>query len=162
MILPDYADTNFFDAGMFIGALDVSAPRHSEAFPLVEDARFGRMAVSTTTGILSEVYGQLTWSKANHPLTPQQAALAIQALIEPPSMIQILPDSVAVTLKAMELASLHNLTARRIHDARHAAAALAAGVTTVYTYDVDDWKLFASDGLTIVGPPSGLLRISGA
>ena len=77
-------------------------------------------------------------------------------------MIQILPDNLAVTLKTMELASLHNLTARRIHDARHAAAALAAGVTTVYTYDVDDWKLFASHGLTIVGPASSLRRISGA
>ena len=61
----------------------------------------------------------------------------------------------------MELASLHNLTARRIHDVRHAAAALAAGVTTVYTYDVEDWKLFAGDGLAIVGPPSAMARIAG-
>ncbi len=162
MTLPSFADTDFFDAGMFIGALDVTDARHSEAFPLVEDARLGRIAASTTTGILSEVYGQLTWSKANYPLTPQQAALAIQVLVKSPSMIQILPDGLATTLKTMELASVHNLTARRIHDARHAAAALAAGVTTVYTYDVDDWKLFASDGLTIVGPPSGLRRMSGA
>ena len=136
--------------------------RHSEALPLVEDARLGRIAASTTTGILSEVYGQLTWSKAVQPLTPQQAAFAIQALVKPPLMIQILPDSLAVTLKAMELAAAHNLTARRIHDARHAAAALAAGVTTVYTYDADDWKLFAADGLTIVGPSSSLLRLPGA
>lgn len=42
----------------------------------------------------------------------------------------------------------------------HAATALAAGVTCVYTYDVDDWKLFASDGLTIAGPPSTLPRLS--
>ena len=64
-----------------------------------------------------------------------------------PDEIQILPDGLSAALKTMELASLHNLTARRIHDARHAAAALAAGVTTVYTYDVEDWKLFAGDGL---------------
>lgn len=87
---------------------------------------------------MSEVYGQLTWSKANQPLTPQQAAFASQTLIKPPSMIQILPDNIAVTLNTMDLASVHNLTARRIHDARHAAAALAVGVTTVYTYDVSD------------------------
>ncbi len=160
MILPDFADTSFFDAGMFIGALDVTDARHSEAFPLVEDARLGHIAASTTTGILSEVYGQLTWSKAIHPLTPQQAVFAIQALVKSPSMIQILPDNLAVTLKTMELASAHNLTARRIHDARHAAAALAAGVTKVYTYDADDWKVFASEGLTIIGPPSTLLRLA--
>lgn len=160
MILPELADTDFFDAGMFIGALDITDVRHSEAFPLVEDARLGRIAASTTTGILSEVYGQLTWSKANQPLNPQQAAFAIQTLVRSPSMIQILPDSLAVTLKTMELASTHNLTARRIHDAHHAAAALTAGVTTVYTYDADDWKLFAGDGLTIVGPASTLQRLA--
>ncbi len=160
MTLPDFADTDFFDAGMFIGALDVTDIRHSEAFPLVEDARLGKLAVSTTTGILSEVYGALTWSKAVQPLTPQQAAFAIQALVKPPSHIQILPDNLAVSLKMMEIASSHNLTARRIHDARHAAAALAAGVTTVYTYDVEDWKLFAGDGLTIIGPASALQRLS--
>jgi len=55
-----------------------------------------------------------------------------------------------------------DLTARRIHDARHAAAALAAGVTTVYPYDVDDWKLFAGDGLSIAGPLSAITRVSGA
>lgn len=159
MILPELTDTDFFDAGMFIGALDVPDARHSEAFPLVEDARMGRIAASTTTGILSEVYGQLTWSKAIHPLTPQQTVFAIRALVEPPSMIQILPDNLGVALKTMELASAHNLTARRIHDARHAAAALTAGLTRVYTYDADDWKLFAGDGLTIVGPPSTLLRL---
>ena len=42
--------------------------------------------------------------------------------------------------------------ARRVHDARHAAAALAAGVVAVFTYDVDDWQVFEVDGLRIVGP----------
>ena len=160
MILPELADTAFFDAEMFIGVLDVTDFRHSEAFPLVEDARLGRIAASTTTGIMSEFYGQLTWSQAKQPLTPQQAAFAVQALVKPPSMIQILPDSLAVTLKTMELAAIHNLTARRIHDARHAATALAVGVTTVYTCDTDDWKLFAGGGLTIVGPVSSMRRLS--
>lgn len=73
----------------------------------------------------------------------------------------ILPDSVAAALKTMELASAHNLAARRIHDAGHAAAALAAGVLTVCTYDVDDWKLFESDGRSIVGVASSLQRLAG-
>lgn len=45
-------------------------------------------------------------------------------------------------------------------DPRHAAAALVAGVMSVYTYDPDDWEQFASDGLRIVGPPSTIIRIS--
>lgn len=34
--------------------------------------------------------------------------------------------------------------------------ALSAGVMQVCTYDVDDWKRFREDGLTITGPPSAL------
>lgn len=155
----DWGD--LFDAGLFIGALLEGDPRHAEAFSLVEAAQKGELRVCTTTGILSEVYGALTWHLALPPHSPAEAAQVITRLLEFPSMIQILPDGLDAALKTMEIASAHNLTARRIHDARHAAAALAAGVTTVYTYDVDDWKLFASDGLAIVGPPSGLLRMSG-
>ena len=50
----------------------------------------------------------------------------------------------------------HKLTARRTHDARHAATALTAGVTQVYTYDVTDWRAFEIDGLKVVGPESVL------
>jgi predicted HTH domain antitoxin len=32
----------------------------------------------------------------------------------------------------------YGVTARRIHDARHAAIALTSGVTQVYTYDTED------------------------
>ena len=48
------------------------------------------------------------------------------------------------------------MTARRIHDARHAAMALTSGVSRVYTYDVGDWKRFESAGMGIVGPSSVL------
>jgi|GEM_PF-5850488 len=44
-------------------------------------------------------------------------------------------------------------------DPRHAATALHAGVTSVYTYDPDDWKVFAGDGIQITGPSSTLSRL---
>lgn len=160
MTMPEFMAYDLFDSGLFIGALDVSDSRHAEALPLVEDARSGRLLVCTTTSILSEVYAALTWQGAQHPLTPPQAALAVQTLVRPPSRIRILPDNLSAALKSLEMAGTHNLTARRIHDARHAAAALAAGVTAVYTYDVDDWKAFSGDGLAIVGPDSALRRLS--
>jgi hypothetical protein len=34
-----------------------------------------------------------------------------------------------------------------------------AGITGVYTYDVDDWRVFAADGLRIVGPPSTMSQL---
>lgn len=159
--MPTYTDIeSLFDAGPFIGSLVVTDPRHTEAFPLVEAARSGQIRACTTTSILSEVYAALTWHLAQPPLTPQQAAQAVKELVEPPSMIRILPDSLAAAVKAMELAAAYSLTARRIHDARHAGAAIAAGVSRVYTYDVDDWKIFQNDGLTIAGPPSIVQRLA--
>jgi hypothetical protein len=52
----------------------------------------------------------------------------------------------------LELAASHQLRARRVHDARHAAAAIVAGIKSVYTYDANDWEAFEGDGLSITGP----------
>jgi predicted nucleic acid-binding protein len=146
------------DAGIFIGALLKGAPRHQEARSLVERARLGELAACTTPGILSEVYGALTWEKAQPRHPPVQAASAVRLLVEPPSAIDVLEENLAVILRTLELAASHNLTARRVHDARHAAAALAAGIQEVYSYDVNDWRLFEADGLKVVEPESALAR----
>ena len=150
------------DAGVFIGALLRGDPRHQEARALVERARRAELLACTTAGILSEVYGALTWEKAQPRHPPAQAADAVRLLVKPPSAIEVLEEDLEVILRALELAAEHGLTARRVHDARHAAAALVAGVCKVHTYDVDDWQVFEADGLRVVGPESVLARGKGA
>jgi predicted nucleic acid-binding protein len=147
------------DAGVFIGALLAGDPRHAEARPLVEQARQGTLLACTTAGILSEVYGGLTWEKAETRQDPATAAEAVRLLVEPPSAVIVLREDLEVGLRTLALAAMHQLTGRRIHDARHAAAALGAGITGVYTYDVDDWRVFTADGLRIVGPPSTMSQL---
>jgi predicted nucleic acid-binding protein len=147
------------DAGVFIGALLHGDPRHQEARSLVEQARRGTISACTTPGILSEVYGALTWEKTQPRHPPAEAASAVRLLVEPPSAIKVIEENLEVTLRALELAANHNLTARRVHDARHAAAALVAGIQKVYTYDVDDWLRFEADGLTVTGPESVIAQI---
>jgi len=148
------------DAGVFIGALLVEDPRHTEARPLVEQARQGVLRACTIAGILSEVYGALTWEQAEPPHNPAEAAEVVRLLVEPPSAIAVLDERLDAILLALALAATHELRARRIHDARHAAVALSRGVTSVYTYDIDDWKHFHADGLRIVGPPTTLARMA--
>ncbi len=145
-----------FDAGMFIGALLKNDHRHAEARPLVEAARSGDLPACTTIGILSEVYAALTWVEAQPPHVPAIAAEAVRLLIQPPSRIVLLEDGPSAAILMLRLAADQALTARRIHDARHAAMALTSEVSRVYTYDVGDWKRFESAGLSIVGPPSVL------
>ncbi len=53
-------ERKFLDAGIFIGAILLGDPRHSEAYPLVEAARRGDFRSSV--GVLSEVYAALTWT----------------------------------------------------------------------------------------------------
>lgn len=127
---------------------------------MVEAARTGELTVCTTVSILSEVYAALTWVNAQPPHLPNEAAEAVRLLVAPPSAITVLEGSLPAALKMLELAKPHNLTARRIHDARHAAMALIASVTEVYTYDIDDWKFFEDHGLRIAGPISILTRLS--
>jgi predicted nucleic acid-binding protein len=147
------------DAGVFNGALLAGDPRHAEARPLVEHPRQGALLACTTAGILSEVYGGLTWEKAEPRQDPATAAEAVRLLVEPPSAVIVLREDLEVGLRTLALAATHQLTGRRIHDARHAAATLVAGITAVYTYDVDDWRVFADDGLRIVGPPSTMAQL---
>jgi len=149
------------DAGVFIGALLKGDSRHQEARALVEQARRADLLACTTAGILSEVYGALTWEKAQPHHPPTQAANAVRLLVESPSAIKVLEEDLEVILRTLELAASHGLTARRMHDARHAAAALVAGVREVYTYDVGDWQKFEVDGLIIAGPESVLARGTG-
>ncbi len=93
------------DAGVFIGALLKGDPRHAEALPLVELARRGELLACTTVGILSEVYGALTWEKAEPRHDPAEAVQAVRLLIEPPSAIVVLSESLHVALRALELAA---------------------------------------------------------
>ncbi|MEJ5311252.1 MAG: type II toxin-antitoxin system VapC family toxin [Anaerolineae bacterium] len=147
-------ETVLFDAGLFIAALLSGDPRHAEAYPLVEAARRGTLTVCTTVGILSEVYAALTWEKAMPPHAPTRAAEVVRLLVEAPSAIQVLPTGIEAGLLMLDLVAEHKLTARRVHDARHAAMALVAGVARVYSYDVTDWRVFASNGITVIGPES--------
>jgi len=147
------------DAGVFIGALLAGDPRHAEARPLVEQAQQGILLACTTAGILSEVYGALTWEKAEPRQASATAAEAVRLLVELSSAVIVLRENLEVGLCTLAMAATHQLTGRRIHDARHAAAALVAGITAVYTYDVDDRRVFADDGLRIVGPPSTMSQL---
>ena len=72
------------DAGVFIGALLKGDPRHQEARLLVERARREELLACTTPGILSEVYGALTWQRAQPRHHPTQAAHAVGLLVKPP------------------------------------------------------------------------------
>jgi predicted nucleic acid-binding protein len=81
----------------------------------------------------------------------------VRLLAAAPSRLLILETALEAGFRMLDLAERYRLTARRIHDARHAATALMAGVRRVYTYDLDDWRVFAPEGIFIAGPPSALV-----
>jgi predicted nucleic acid-binding protein len=148
------SESVFLDAGLFIAALLRDDPRHREARGIVEAARAGVVEACTDSSVLSEVYAALTWEQTRPRHSPDQAAYAVRLLVEAPSAITVLPDEHESALLALKIAASHGLTARRIHDARHAAVALVAGVRAVYTYDLHDWRVFAAEGMRITGPAS--------
>lgn len=149
----------FLDAGVFIGALCSGDSRYAEARPIVEAARRGELNACTSVGVLSEVYAALTWVGAQPPQTPEMAEVCVRVLVEKPSRITVLDTNFQASIKMLSIAANRSLTARRIHDARHAATALVAGVCQVYTYDIEDWKVFQPDGIVIAGPESVLTDI---
>lgn len=150
------ADAVFVDAGLFIGALLGDDPRHVEARPLVESVRRSEVSWCTSAGVLAEVYAALTWVGAQPAQPPDTAAEAVRLLVMEPSSIRVLDTGLAAALKMLDLAKRYALTGRRVHDARHAATAIEAGVHGVFTYDVDNWRAFEPEGIVLAGPPSVL------
>jgi len=150
----DASDRAFLDAGILIGALLEDDPRPAEAYALVSDARAGIVRACTSVGVLSEVYAALTWVSGSRPQRPTDAARVVAKVVAPPSAIGVIGDSLDVALMHLAWASASGLTARRIHDARHAATALHHGAVRIYTYDFADWQEFLQYGLEIVGPAS--------
>ncbi len=146
----------FLDAGVFIGAFLRGDPRYEESRPIVESVRNGRLPGCTSAGVLSEVYAGLTWHNACPRHEPEEAAHAVWLLVEPPSDLVVVDCGCDAVERMLDLAITHGLRARDIHDARHAAVALTAGVSNVLTYDVSHWQRFISNGLAVVGPPSVL------
>jgi predicted nucleic acid-binding protein len=71
-------ERHFLDAGIFIGAILLGDSRHSEAYPLVEAARRGDFRSCTSVGVLSEVYGFLTWTGSVTPHAPADAARSVR------------------------------------------------------------------------------------
>ena len=94
----------------------------------------------------------MTWEQAKPRHSPKEAAAAVRLLVASPSAIRVLAEGYETATKTLQLAEKHGLKARRVHDARHAAAAICAGVTEVYSYDLDDWRCFETDGLYVVQP----------
>ena len=74
-------------------------------------------------------------------------------------MIRILSDNQEVAIRMLKLAASHQLRARHVHDARHAAVAIVDGIKSVFTYDSNDWELFEGDGLSLAGPLTTLARL---
>jgi predicted nucleic acid-binding protein len=146
----------FLDAGVFIGAFLAGDPRHEEARPIVESVRGGQLPGCTSAGVLCEVYASLTWQQACPRHEPEEAAQAVWLLVEPPSDLVVIDCGCDAVQAMLALAVAHSLRARDVHDARHAAVALTAGVSKVLTYDVKHWQRFVPDGLAVVGPPSVL------
>lgn len=105
-------------------------------------------------GVLAELYAALTWVGALPPQSPETASKVVKSIVAFPSRLKVLETDYEAGILMLDMAGRYKLTARRVHDARHAATALVAGVRRVYTYDVDDWRVFSPDGIIVSGPES--------
>lgn len=58
---------------------------------------------------MAEVYGALTWEKAQPRHGPAEAAEAVRLLVDPPSAILVLNEGLEVALRALALAAVFRL-----------------------------------------------------
>ena len=97
-------ERKFLDAGIFIGAILLGDPRHSEAYPLVEAARHGDFRSCTSVGVLREVYAALTWTGTVTPHTPANNVTHVYTY-DPADRHDFLADGIVIAGPPSTLAS---------------------------------------------------------
>ena len=151
-VVPGPGDRVLLDANLLLRMTNVADPQHATAVRAVSRLETGGAVCVTATQSLCEF-----WVVATRPTGAANGlglstAAAIHQLAEFEAKFPRLPDTDAVFPRWRRLVTARGVSGKPAHDARLAAAALAAGVGAVMTFNGKDFRRFAPDGLTALDP----------
>jgi len=130
------------DANILIYALDADAPQHIACLALLEAAQ-GEIPMTTlyvTLQILCEFYAIVT--NARRVLKPRSSADALAAISDMLGFLRVLPVPVAVIDEVIALVRRRPVTGGDIFDLQIVATMKLNGISRIYTFNTDDFKLF--------------------
>ena len=145
------ADRALLDTNVLVYSAFPSAAQHADSRALVESAKDPATGLCVFPQILAEFFAVVTNPKRVTPAkTAEEALQAIEQFLALPGLA-LLPLPADVVTRWIALVRTNPVRGGEVFDVQAAAAMLAHGIGTVFTYNVADFKGFP--GITAKEPP---------
>ena len=130
-------ESAFVDANILVYAALSNDPRYDIAHSLL---RHPGQALVISPQIIVEFYSTITNTKrVNTPFTPNEAIQFIEVLLSY-KHITVVPISADVSVRMVRLLKMNPVKGHKVFDMQIAATMMVHGVTTLYTYNLADFR----------------------
>jgi predicted nucleic acid-binding protein len=130
------------DTNVLIYATLDNDPRAVQARAAIEHGKRADCEAFVSVQNLAEMYPNLTGPKTEPPDSPHEASQKIIRLASL-TYVEVLPITVAVTLKALELAERYQVARQRFFDMQLVAALVVYDIPTLVTENKADFAAIA-------------------
>jgi predicted nucleic acid-binding protein len=143
--------SELIDTNVLVYALFATAAQHAAARSLLEQAKDPKAGLCIFPQILAEFFAVVTNPKRVSPAkTTDEALQAVEQFLALPGLT-LLPLPADVVTRWVQLARVRPVKGGEVFDLQAAAAMLAHGVGTVYTYNGADFQ--GIPGIVAKEPP---------
>ncbi len=141
----------FLDTNILVYSLDLSVEnrqKHRASLEILRPSSTEILCISSQ--IVGEFYAVVTRTLfLANPLTPQGTINRIERLLQMPH-IELLSMSDAVFQQWLKLIKTNPVTGAKVFDVMHVATMIEHGITSIYTFNVDDFNWCAE--IEIISP----------
>jgi predicted nucleic acid-binding protein len=135
-------DPGVLDTNVLAYAVDADAPQHAASHALLDAASDPSITLYVTSQILCEFYSLITNPRRVRVVSSSAGALSIiSAMLALPGLF-VLPAPARAVAGWMQLLQRHPFTGGDVFDLQIVATMRANGVQRIYTFNVDDFKVF--------------------
>src|SRR5580658_4245130 len=128
------------DANVLVYAMDADAPQHAASRVLLGAARDSSTTLYVTSQILCEFYSIVTNARrVPRPRSADDALAAIAGLL---AFLHVLPIPARTVEGWVDLLRRRPVTGGAVFDLQIVATMQANGIRRIYTFNIDDFKVF--------------------
>jgi predicted nucleic acid-binding protein len=135
----------FFDTTVLVAASSRGHPHHVQAFPALRRVATGRDGGFISVQSIAEVYAALTRLPVEPRIHPAEAARIVADNLLP--HFEIVPVGKVDYLEALRTVKEGGWTGAKIYDALLLRCAAKCDVDRIYTFNLADFRLLASEDL---------------
>ncbi len=131
------SDSSLVDANILVYAASPAAPQYRASLALLESEK----ELCASPQVFAEFYSVVTNPRrVTDPFTPVEAVTFIGELLP---RLEVLSVSAGVLRYWISLARNHGITGADVFDVQLAATMLEHGIRRIYTFNLDDFKMFS-------------------